>query len=131
MSRQTILPNPTRTYGRRIAQDEFLALQRHQGGGQGDTTILAVDVLDSSATPTVEGGTTFKTVASGTDITNFLNGDVGQDLFIEAADSIVITYGASTIRLAGSVNYSMAATDTLHLKMFTDGIWTEISRSVI
>ena len=116
MSRQTIQPNPTRTYGRRIAQDEFLALQRQQGGGQGDTTIL---------------GTTFKTVASGAPITNFLGGTPGQDLYIEAADSIVITYGASMIRLVGAANYSMTATDTLHLKMFSDGIWTEISRSVI
>ena len=74
MSRQTIQPNPTRTYGRRIAQDEFLALQRQQGGGQGDTT-----------TP---------------------------------------------IQLAGSAPYGMTAGGTLHLKMFTDGIWTEISRSV-
>ena len=130
MSRQTIQPNPTRTYGRRIAQDEFLALQRQQGGGQGDTTILAVDVLDSSATPTVEGGTTFKTVASGAPITNFLGGTPGQDLYIEAADSISITHG-TPIQLAGSAPYGMTAGDTLHLKMFTDGIWTEISRSVI
>ena len=126
-----IQPNPANEYSKRRSQDEFLATQRQTGGGPGQTAINAVGVLGSSATPTVAGGDVYKTVALGADITNFDDGVVGQDLFIEAADSIVITHGASTIRLVGAANYSMTVTDTLHLKMFTDGIWTEISRSVI
>ncbi len=126
-----IQPLPKPAYDKRREQDEFLALQRQVGGGVGQTAIAAVGVLDSSATPSVAGGEDWKTVASGADITDFDDGVPGQHLYIEAADSIVITYGASIIRLVGAANYDMTVTDTLHLKMFTDGIWTEISRSVI
>ena len=90
-----------------------------------------VTTLGSTATPSVSAGNVFKTVAAGTNITDFDDGVVGQTIWVEAADSIDIAHEGSTIRLVGAATYSMTATDILVLTMFTDGIWTEISRSVI
>jgi hypothetical protein len=84
--------------------------------------------LSDTGTPYIWLGETFVTGGT-TAITSFLGGTVGQEITIYGAHSVVITNGA-TIELAGAGNFSMTAKDSLKLRMYTIGVWTEVSRSV-
>lgn len=94
----------------------------------GYTADTAVTFTSTDATPSVAGGTIFKT-AGTTAITDFDDGVVGQTIQILATASITITDGAPII-LNGGSNYSMTDTDTLTLTMFNDQVWSEVARSV-
>ena len=83
------------------------------------------------ATPTVGWLGTSRgwfTSGVGVDVTNLLHGTVGQKLTIAALGQRTFKAGAS-IQLAGGVDFTMQAGDTLTLGMFQNGVWTEISRS--
>lgn len=88
-----------------------------------------VTFTNTDATPTVADGGVF--ITSGTTaITDFDDGVPGQTITIIATTNITITYNIAIISLAGAVNYSMTANDTLTLTMFFDQLWTEVARSV-
>ena len=85
-----------------------------------------VATLANDATPSVAGGHLFETGGTTT-ITDFDDGLLGQELEILSAHAITITDG-SNILLNGSVNFVMAAGDSLILRMFNDQVWEEVSR---
>ena len=93
-----------------------------------------VTVLLDVATPTVLGiglaGKMGFVVSGGTTpITDFNDGVVGQVFTLLSAHALTITDGAN-IPLKGSVDFVMAAGDTLTLAMVNDQVWEEISRKV-
>lgn len=94
----------------------------------GDCDTGGVVTLADDATPSVQAANAFKTGGTTT-ITDFDDGVVNQEITILSAHAITITDGTN-ILLNGSVNYVMAAGDTLTLRMFNDQVWEETSRKV-
>ncbi len=86
-----------------------------------------VVTLDDTGTPSVAGANVFATGGT-TAITAFDDGVNGQVVYIISAHSVVITDGAA-LNLAGGINYSITADDTLTL-VFNGTNWYEIARSV-
>ena len=99
------------------------------GGNTADYSgaVAILRVLDDVATPSVRNAK-LATNAGSTAITNFSDGYIGQVIYFRAASAITITYGTNTIRLAGNVNFTMTAGDTLALVKTTAGTWDEIGR---
>lgn len=101
-----------------------------------DVTIWTADnvgssflaTLDDDATPSVLGRRYFVTGGTTT-ITNFDDGEYGQEILIIAEHSVTITDGASIV-LKNSRNYDMLAGDTLTLLFNDDDVWYEMARSV-
>ncbi len=87
-----------------------------------------ITTLANDATPSVSAGNLFKTGGTTT-ITDLDDGVVGQTIKILSAHAVTITDGTN-ILLNGSVDYVMAAGDTLTLTMFNDQVWEEVSRKV-
>ncbi len=90
---------------------------------------LVTTLADEDA-PSVNGVTL--AVSGGTvndPILDFNDGIVGQTFTLLAAHAITVTDGTN-ILLNGSVDYVMAAGDTLTLTMFNDQVWEETSRKV-
>jgi len=83
--------------------------------------------LANEATPTVAGGEKFLTGGTTT-ITDFDDGVTGKIIRIISEHAITITDGTN-IFLNGSVNFVMAATDTLTLICKADNNWYELARS--
>jgi hypothetical protein len=90
--------------------------------------IDTITTLANSATPSVAGGRIFLTGGTTT-ITDLTGGATGQEVIILSEHAITITDGANLF-LAGSTNFVMASTDSLHLVQKADGNWYEIARSV-
>ena len=88
----------------------------------------SVLTLADDATPDVSLGNVWKTGGTTT-ITDFDGGTLGQWLEILSEHAITITDNSNII-LSGGANFVMKATDTLLLRMFNDGVWSEVSRSV-
>ncbi len=86
--------------------------------------------LADDGTPTVREKTVFR-IGGTTAITDFDDGYNGQTIEIRTAHTVTITHNNAIIALAGAANYDMVAGDTLTLTMFTDQIWTEVSRSTV
>lgn len=86
-----------------------------------------IGTLDNDATPSVYNGEVWLTGGTTT-ITDFDDGVTGQIITVIAEHAITITDGTN-IFLNGSVNFVMAATDTLTLICKADNKWYEISRS--
>lgn len=84
--------------------------------------------LANNATPTIGGATLAKTGGTTT-ITDFDDGIVGQTFTLLSGHAVTITDGTNML-LKGSVDFVMAAGDTLTLTMFNDQIWEEVSRKV-
>lgn len=82
--------------------------------------------LANEATPTVLSDSLFVTGGTTT-ITDFDDGVVNQTIEILSAHAVTITDG-SNILLEGSVDFVMAAGDSLTLTMFNDQVWEEVSR---
>jgi hypothetical protein len=87
----------------------------------------SIHTLINDATPSVEGGRLFLTGGTTT-VTDFDDGVEGQIITVMAAHALTITDGTN-IFLSGSVNFVMAATDTLTLVCKADNKWYEIGRS--
>lgn len=88
-----------------------------------------IQTLVDEATPSVFGGNNFVTSGTANDpITDFDDGVEGQIIRIIAEHAITITDGTN-IFLNGSVNFVMAATDTLTLIQKSDLKWYELARS--
>ena len=90
--------------------------------------IHTIQTLAASATPSVAGGRTWLTGGTTT-ITDLTGGAAGQEVIILSEHAITITDGTNFF-LAGSANFVMASTDSLHLIQKADGNWYEIARSV-
>jgi hypothetical protein len=89
-----------------------------------------VSFTSTDATPSVKESKNF-ILQGSTTITTFHDGEVGDIIHIKAAggtQTLTIQY-SSAVLLAGGKDYIMSNTDTLTLCMFTDQVWTEISRS--
>jgi hypothetical protein len=93
-----------------------------------DTAALGITALANDATPTVAGGGVFSTGGTTT-ITDFDDGAVGQIITVLSEHAITITDGTNII-LHGSVNFVMAASDSLTLVLKADTKWYETSRMV-
>lgn len=135
MSRGIGLPTFTPAPDRYVAEDQNVFRTTVLEGFR--TVLRHMNVIEvppvytftaADATPSVRGGKVFKT-AGTTAITDFDDGQLGQEITILATDSITITHGASTIVLNAAGNFAMANGDTLTLRMFTAGVWHEVSRS--
>ena len=90
-------------------------------------TISGFGTLDNTGTPSVLAYDNFLTGGTTT-ITDFDDGITGQVIRIVAEHGLVITDGTN-IFLAGSANFTMAATDTLTLICKADNKWYELARS--
>ncbi len=97
--------------------------------GIGHTVFQGLGNLADSATPTVLGQKHVQTHANATTVTDFADGVLGQEIFVVAPGAQTITHNTSLIRLAGSVNFVMAAQDVLHLLKYSTGAWREVSRA--
>lgn len=86
-----------------------------------------IGTLANSATPSVNGFDKFITGGTTT-ITDFTDEYVGKVIIIIAEHTLTITDGTN-IFLAGSVNWTMNATDTLTLICKADLLWYELDRS--
>ena len=99
----------------------------------GLNTVNARDVLTlgDDSTPTVINGDVYVTGTSrGTStITDLDEGSVGQEVTILAQEAFTVTDGTNML-LNGSVNFVMAAGDTVTLFMFVDQVWEETGRKV-
>ena len=83
----------------------------------------------ADGTPSVAGANVF--VSGGTTtLSDFDDGILGQCIYIRAAHSFTVNDADGIIQLSGSANYAMTPDDTLHLCMFEDQVWDEISRKV-
>lgn len=87
-----------------------------------------IATLADDATPTVAGGRIFITGGTTT-ITDFDDGFTGQEIVIMSEHAITITDGTNII-LNGSVDFVMAAADTLTLIQKADTLWYETARMV-
>ncbi len=87
-----------------------------------------ITTLADDATPSVIGGRLFKTGGTTT-ITDLDDGVVGQTIAILSAHAVTITDG-SNLLLDRSVNFVMAAGDSIILTMYNDQVWEEVSRKV-
>jgi len=87
-----------------------------------------IPALSNDATPSVIGGSVFKTGGTTT-ITDFDGGYEGKVITVLSDHAITITDGTN-IFLNGSANFVMASSDSLTLVQKADGKWYEISRSV-
>ena len=90
-----------------------------------------VTFADNATTPSVAGGTRFKTANTGsTTITNLLNGVLGQRVEIVFTDNVTTLQNNSALFLAGATNFVATPNDMITLT-YTDGIgWVEKGRSV-
>lgn len=99
----------------------------------GLNTVNARDVLTlgDDSTPTVINGSVYVTgTGRGTStITDLDEGSVGQEVTILAQEAFTVTDGTNML-LNGSVNFVMAAGDTVTLFMFVDQVWEETGRKV-
>lgn len=68
-------------------------------------------------------------LSGSSSISDFIHGYDGKKIEIRSTGTPTIQNSAN-LRLAGGVNYSMTGGDTLVLRQFSGGVWTEISRSV-
>lgn len=69
------------------------------------------------------------TTGGGASIENLLHGRVGQEIVIFASGEREIRH-TDSIRLQGGTSFSMKAGDNLTLIMVTEGVWTEVARTV-
>lgn len=86
-------------------------------------------LTSGDATPSVGGANNLLT-AGTTTIIDFVDGTIGQTLYIKAKTNITVSH-TTEIQLAGAVPYVMTVGDTLVVKLFETGVWTELSRTVI
>lgn len=84
--------------------------------------------LANDATPTVANWDLFLTGGTTT-ITDFDDGEPGQEIEIHSEHAVTITDGTN-IFLVGSANFVMASTDVLKVRQKADGLWYEVTRSV-
>ena len=84
----------------------------------------------AGATPDVSNGKIFKIVQSGaTNITNLLNGQMGQEVILQFRDNNSTLVHSSSLRLSGGTNVAMGDYDTILL--IHDGLgWVEVSRTL-
>ena len=75
-----------------------------------------------NATPDVTGGKVFLTDAAGLTITDFINGDVGQEIIIISKGAIVFDTTATNLT-GSSVNLTTAAGDTTHWVCEDGTVW--------
>lgn len=101
--------------GGAIIRDNFGSLVR----------LAALPAAD--ATPSIKGRDYWLTSGTTT-ITDFDDGITGDVITIVAEHAVTITDGTN-IFLSGSIDFVMAATDTLTLICKADGLWYELSRS--
>jgi hypothetical protein len=88
-----------------------------------------VGTLDNTGTPSVKGGTVFKTGGTAT-ITDLDDGILGQRVTILLAHALDFTHSAALI-LAGAANFTTGAVgDTITFEMFNDQVWSEVARSI-
>lgn len=86
--------------------------------------------LPTGATPSVSNLRWAATNNAGaTNVTNLLNGYVGQEIILWGADggNTTIQHGAD-IRLSGGTNFTLGTDDTIHL-LRTNTKWVEVARS--
>ena len=84
----------------------------------------------SDTTPTIRSNDVLAQLSKSggaVTITDFDDGQVGDVFTLLAEHAVTITDGQN-IHLGGSVDFVMAAGDTLELAMFNDRVWEEISR---
>jgi hypothetical protein len=91
------------------------------------SSLLGISTLADNATPSILGNDKWLTGGTTT-ITDFDDGVTGQVINIVSEHAITITDGTN-IFLSGSVNWTMAATDTLTLICKADNKWYELARS--
>jgi len=87
-----------------------------------------VTFTSGDATPTIAESETFKTAGS-TAITDFDDGQVGDEITIQGLGTITITHNAN-ISLLKQLNFNMVTGDLLALVMINDQVWEESSRSL-
>ena len=85
--------------------------------------------LDTTATPQVANGGGDFDCPTGTAITTFDDGLIGQEITLYLSGARTLTNGA-TLQLAGGVDFVGGASDVITLKLFTDSVWYEKTRSV-
>ena len=85
-----------------------------------------INTLANNSTPSILGRNVWLTGGT-TAITDFDDGETGQQIIVIAEHSLDITDGTN-IFLSGSASWSMTATDTLTLICKADNKWYEISR---
>jgi hypothetical protein len=87
-----------------------------------------VRTLANAATPSVKGGHSCLHFTGGTTtITDFADGEVGEEIFIRSSHVVTITHG-SGINLSGNANFNMTGGDTLTLVKMTTSTWEEKAR---
>jgi len=94
------------------------------------TRRAAVTFPDSDATPTIAESSFFIT-ADGTTITDLDDGQVGDEVTIQAGSTTMSVQDNAALVLDGNHNFRMYAGDTIAFKMFTDQVWTETGRSQV
>lgn len=91
--------------------------------------VCGFQTLDTTATPQVVNGGGDFDCPTGTDITTFDDGLIGQEITLYLSGSRTLTNG-STLQLAGGVDFVGGDSDVITLKLFTDSVWYEKTRSV-
>ena len=86
---------------------------------------------DGDTTPSVSGGTTFKTAnTGGTDITGFDNGTAGQIIYIMIQDNNTDFTDGTNLQLFGGLDHDTAQTNDTISFICVDGTkWCELNRS--
>ncbi len=120
------------TFGSLIGMQMSSRLQRKQGADVASATNLAVGT---------DGDTFELTGTTKVDLISNVNFQEGAEITLIANESVVIDHGTATsgtnvqIRLAGAVDYSMTAGDTLTLQLSSTTAegqaWRELGRAVI
>jgi hypothetical protein len=86
---------------------------------------------DNAATPSVAGGTLFKTANTGaTTITDFTDGALGQTIKIVFTDNVTTVQNNANIFLSGATNFVATPNDFLVLDFISGIGWVEEHRSV-
>ena len=121
----TGISNSSHTGNIDSADNVFISCTTDHSGDRAEWTDLG-----SSGTPASYGRRSVG-VAAGTNVTWITGGQYGDEitLFAGAARTIVHGTAGSNIILNGSVNYVMAATDVLTLKLRDNDRWYETGRS--
>ena len=84
----------------------------------------------NSTTPSVLLGNSFYTQnSSGTAITNFTNGTIGQRIVIVIQDTHTSFTNGATLKLAGAVNWTTTNVNDTFEAIFDGGVWYECGRS--
>lgn len=86
-----------------------------------------IRALTDGATPSIQYGKIF-TLPGPTAATDFIDGSIGQIIYIRALAAVTIVNNSAGIRLAGNANFGMTAGDTLTLIKTTAATWDEVGR---